>query len=365
MNQESIPRDELARQLGRLRERDGLADEGRLERYAPLLLEAARHLLALEGETQEALTPRAMRLVHDAARGLAPQSQQIVAAAFNFTREAGSSLERRLGALARELHYSDPRHLADRERSLHLPLADHVLQELRVAQNYATHRALARGDGDATAAALLVVEQFRSYFRIYTPLGAISWDLTAWLGRRKRQPDRPPPDEYLDDIVYSRAMAEAALDAFIRDLGGIWMMADPNAETTVSRLLDQARRLVPFSEWDNALLTLALSRAPNENRVAFEGQLREHRLGGRYRRRLGNWLSHCDCNLNRPKKKCEPHQAIQAIETFCNTIDQEWYRLATWYHLPPASLPGDRNPPLEYFRGANPADFDLGQLDRG
>lgn len=159
----------------------------------------------------------------------------------------------RLLALAESQGQHDPGHLRERERGLYLPLADFLLEALRVTQARRTHEALAHGDGDAGAAAVFVAEQYRAYYRIFTPAGAVGADLSAWLIRRWREPDLQTPDELLDAAIYRYAQWQLAERDLIRDLGGNWIGSDADAETDLVTTLERAERRLPFSDWDNEL----------------------------------------------------------------------------------------------------------------
>lgn len=220
MAKDQIDREALAEQLQNLRKYEGLADEGRLAREAPLLLRLADRTLALEEADLRGLLPRALELLDDAIHGFSPISQEILRAGLNWDRVPETSLMDRLLALAETRGQHEPGHLRERERQLYLPLADFLLEQLRVTQARRAHEALTRGDGDPGAAAAFVAEQYRAYYRIFTPAGAVGADLNAWLIRRWREPDRQTPDELLDGAVYRYAQWQLAERDLIRDLGG-------------------------------------------------------------------------------------------------------------------------------------------------
>jgi hypothetical protein len=364
MRQDAVDRAALADQLQKLHAREGLADEGRLEREAPLLFRLAERLLALDGAIEQPLTPRAVQLIEDAIQNFSSPSQKLLSTGLNLDRQPDTNLEHRLRHLADEWGYSETRHLADRERSLYQPLADYIIDEVRVAQARHSHEALARGQGDRTAAALFVAEQFRYYYRIFTPMAAVGSDLTAYLVRVAREPDRPRPDELLDGAIYRIAQWEVALERFVQDLGGNWIASDADTETDLVVSLITAQRLLPFGDRDASLLRVALLEAPHSERQTFEAHLRTAGLYQRYRRRLRTWVLRCDCNPRRPKKSCEPHEMIKAIRQFTVLVDREWYRLGKWYQLPPATVSSERDDALNYFLHADPENYDLARLDR-
>lgn len=177
---------------------------------------------------------------------------------------------------------ADTRHLADRERGLYAPLADYLLEELDIVRTRRAHEALARGDGDQTAAALFVAEQFRYYYRVFTPMRAAGANLNAYLILRHRDPNPAHrTDEHIDAATCHYAMWQLALDRFVRDLDGNWIASTPDTEADIVEALDIAQRRMPFSDWDASLLRLALLEAPHEERATFEENLR---TGGLYNR---------------------------------------------------------------------------------
>jgi hypothetical protein len=147
---EDVDRGELAAQLRKMRRRDGLADEGRLVREAPLLLRLAERLLDFEGNAEQPVIPRAKQLLDEALHGLSPASQDILRAGLNWNLEPNGK-DQRLTDLAARWNYSEARPLLDRERGLYLPLADALLEAVDISRSRQAHQALARGDGDQTA----------------------------------------------------------------------------------------------------------------------------------------------------------------------------------------------------------------------
>lgn len=377
-----IDRHELAAQLQKLGQRGGLADEDRLEREAPLLLKLTERLVDLESQPTDGtgpeepmeqkqpkpderpVTARALQLLKDTLFNFSPTSQALLEAGLNLDRRSDTDKYQRINDLAKQ-RYVAPRHFLERERDLYQPLADFLLEEVAIVRSRRAHEAMARGDGDQSAAALFVARQFQYYYRVFTPMGAVASDLMEYLIRRNREPDMPPTNEILDDAVWYFAQWQLAVTRFIADLGGNWIASTPEAEADIVGLLDTAERRLPFGDWDASLLRLALLEAPHGERVTFEQHLQRGKLRLRYRRRLRTWIERCDCNLRRPKlKSCEPHQAITAMEQFTVLIDREWYRLAKWYHLPPETVSAERDDVSHYFLHADPENYDLARLDR-
>ena len=349
-------------QLQKLHARNGLADEGRLERSAPLLMQVTQRLLALEGTPDGPVTPRALLLLQDAIRNFSPMSQELLLTGLNLIDRSESTLTDRIGAIASTLGFDEPATLGDRERGLYQPLADFVLEELQLVNARKTHEALVSGDGDATAAALLIAEHYKYYFRIFTPVYAVARDLETYLIRRRRQPGKDL-SAVLRTLIWRYTQWQLALSMLIEDLGGNWIVSTPEAEDELVNSEYEARVLLPISEHDESKLRLALRRADTPELESFESEL-DKSVRTRVVRRLKNWADRCDCNPRRPKRSCEPHRTVKVCDTFTTALEREWYRLGAWYHLPPETVPAERDISGEYFFKADPDNYDLERLDR-
>ena len=163
----------------------------------------------------------------------------------------------------------------------------------------------------------------------------------------------PPPPRYPPTSTLSSSPSRIAAVA-----------SSPDVEADIVTQFDIAQRRLPFSDWDDSQVRIALRQAADSEFVPFIANLRAARLHSRYRRRVKTWVLRCDCNLRRPKRQCEPHQVIGATRRFTVLIDQEWYRLAQWYHLPPDTVSAEREDVLHYFLRADPENYDLARLDR-
>ncbi|MEN3539339.1 hypothetical protein AAH991_29795 [Microbispora sp. ZYX-F-249] len=362
---EPLDRLRLSDQLKKLRERQGLADEGRLARTAPLLLQLAERVLDLAGAEERAIIPQALRLLEDALHDLSPASQEILKAGLNWDRDPMSKRkEGRLRALADRWEYNESRPIEERERELYLPLADALLEQVSIMRRRKAHEAMVDGDGDQTAATLFVAKTFGHCFRIFSPISGVGYDLEAYLIYRWRNP-AASPDILLDTAIWQYARMLRRVDEFVvSDLGGNWIASDADTETEIVTHLDMLQRLLPFSDQDCSSLRIALVQAPEQEFQPFRANLRQAKLDRRFRQRLKNWVQKCDCNVRRPKKKCEPHQAIGAAREFCILIEREWYRLSNWYHLPAGAVSAERNKVIDYFLRADPENYNLAHLDR-
>jgi hypothetical protein len=242
------------------------------------------------------------------------------------------------------------------ERKLYGPLADFILEEVAISQARATHRAMANGEGDATAASLFIAEQFKHYFRIFDPVGAVGADLNAYLIRRWREPEKNV-DQYLLNILWRWGLWEVALSRFVSELGGNWIASSAEQEGAMVDAEYTARLLLPFSDQEASALRVAMATAGAEldPLVAALGK----RKVNLWTRRLGEWANRCDCNPRRPKKKCEPHRLIKHCQDFTIIVEREWYRLSDWYQLPPENVPIARDISGDYFLTAPTEAYDL------
>jgi hypothetical protein len=359
----SIERAELIDQLNAVRRRAGLGDETRLETHAPLLVRIADEIAEQVDEARG--FPGAIRLLENALRSLAPESRRIARASLNLDRR-DDWLNKRLEAVARAQHV-DKRVVEDRARGLQPVIADLVLEELRVTQARRTHERLAAGDGSSDAeravAAALLVESFQYYYRVFTPAGAVGNDLSAYLIRQAKHPAGPAPRELLEALLHHYAEWLWELERFVRDLGGNWIASEPDAESTLVNTLDAAQRRLPFSDRDGSILMKALLRTEHGLQIEFEGELSRGSVLGRFRKRLQTWAASCRCNPRRPRRSCEPHEVVALLTQFTVTVEREWYRLSSWYQIPPDTVSAERDDVAPFHLTHGESSYDLAVLD--
>jgi hypothetical protein len=348
-------RQELARQLRGFRKRRGLADETRILRVAPLLVTLAQRSLELEGIPSGPLMPRCVQLIKDALRGLSPDSRELLSLGLNLERSA-KNLDERLRKYAEDHNLAELGPILLRERNLYAPLADFILEEVAISQARASHRAMAAGEGDATAAALFVAEQFKHYFRIFSPVNAVGADLNVYLIRRWREPD-VNVDKYLLNLLWRWGQWELALSRFVSELGGNWIASSAEQEEAMVTAEYTARLLLPFGDQEASELRVAMVSAGGE--LGPLVKVLGKRKVNLWTHRLSEWASTCDCNPRRPKKKCEPHGLIKHCQDFTITVEREWYRLSAWYQLPPQHVSIDRDISGDYYLTAPKKSYDL------
>ncbi len=355
-------RDLLARQLQQLSQRDGLGDESRYARFAPALLTVAESVLTLEEEGVKGLVPRARELLADALASMSGASQRRLRAGLNWEGREQSSHGARMRQLAVDEHISDAPALAEQERSLYVPLADFILEQLAVARARAAWRKVLEAGPGAQETARFVTEQFTYYYRIFTPLAATGADIEAFLIRQARDRSDQPRDLLLA-ALWHFAWWLAELEDFVRVRGGNWVASTPDAEAELVAHESQSRLLLPVSEIETSLLRLSLARAERGEEVPFLAELRRTRRLQPLVNGLAKWTALCTCNPRRPRlRTCEPHQFVHATEAFAVAVEREWYRMAKWYHLPPSIVSAEHNIIGDYYLNADRNAYDLSRL---
>jgi len=137
---------------------------------------------------------------------------------------------------------------------------------------------------------------------------------------------------------------------FTHEQGGNWIASSAEREEALVSRVYTARLLLPIGDFEASQLRAVMSAGHIEIEPMIAG------IGPRtfasWVRRLRAWVDLCDCNPRRPKKRCEPHQLIRICEEFTVIVEQEWYRLSSWYHISPEIVPAAANLSADYFLSA-------------
>ena len=213
------------------------------------------------------------------------------------------------------------------------------------------------------------VERFEAYYRLWTPAYALSADLTAYrstLLETDRPYDRPPgtssPDDpgytqeeqaegYARFALYRYATFELILHQFMTRYGGLWLLSSHGAEKTIEDSIYRvAWHITPFNERDQSWLRSAAHDTRNQGVDGFLSVVANTETGQARHAEWQQWVGSCGCtwpldeepeeeyfptSRSRPgiDTACQMHQVVLAGETYCRTIDDEWGRIADWYHI--------------------------------
>lgn len=196
------------------------------------------------------------------------------------------------------------------------------------------HREEAEREPEQTHLGIDWLEQHRSYRRIWTPVSGMRNDLAAlreYLAVEEE--DRDAISDRLANITWQWARFELALQRFVDEQGGLWLLADADSEIAAAEAIYKLQFYVPLGETDSSWLRTMLADAPHEELDGFGDLLVE--AGERRRELMGLWIAWAGC-LEPDKGDCECnfHRWQRAADEFIRLIDDDWYRVADFYRQP-------------------------------
>ena len=213
------------------------------------------------------------------------------------------------------------------------------------------------------------VERFEAYYRMWTPIYSLAADLTAYratLLEPDRPYDREPGTNGPEDLGYTQEFqaegyARFALFGyssfeweqrqFMTRYGGLWLLSSHEAETTAEDSLYRIWwHINPLNERDQSWLRGAIQDSRGQEMHGFLQLIKNTSIGNRIHDEWQEWVATCHCTwdlttsfeqerfptaLHRPSinEECQVHQVVAACETYCDLVENEWGRIADWYHL--------------------------------
>jgi hypothetical protein len=182
-----------------------------------------------------------------------------------------------------------------------------------------------------TRIAVQWLDRFEAYYRIWTPVSRLGDDLQAAITTRQ-EPDtgRPPWDPegassdsqdwqgmedqaqgYVRGALYAYAWFQLELRRFVARHGGLWI----------------------FNVEDDSWLRRLLSQTQYEEELSFMELLRASSIGPGVLQEWLEFAASCQCqDPEHPQDDCRVHCLIKACESYCRLVDEEWYKIADWYH---------------------------------
>jgi hypothetical protein len=240
------------------------------------------------------------------------------------------------------MHVS-PEHLRkDREPLLLEAVADELYAADSAYRLRHKHRTQPEREPERSALGINWLEQHRSYRRIWTPLSGMRNDLYVLL--RYLAADEEDHDAIADrlcNITWQWARFSAALERFVEEQGGLWLLADAESEIAAADAIYRAQLLVPLGESDVSWLRTLLAETPHQELDGFADRLVE--AGERRRELMGAWMawtSACKGDTDADDPGCGLHDWFEAAEQFIRLIDEDWYRIADWYRMSDIDLGG-------------------------
>lgn len=211
------------------------------------------------------------------------------------------------------------------------------------------------------------MDRFAAYYRIWSPISGLGGDLTAYRATllepdavwdRRFGTDSPADPGYSKEeqaegyasfALYHYANFEWQLRQFQTLFGGQWLLSDAEAEQAVADAVYRILWHTPWNERDQSYLRGLIAEAPDRELHSFLQTLRATDLGRTTEGEWKEWADTCACSwLAGPESEREPfptaehhedisdqcqlHKVVEACGDYLDLIDEDWQRLADWYH---------------------------------
>ncbi len=262
----------------------------------------------------------------------------------------GRSLkERRIDAAAK-LGYSAEHLRKDRTEPLLEAVADELYAMDSAYRLRHRHREQAERTPEQSRLGIDWLKQHRDYRRIWTPITGVRNDLDVLLGyfRKAHAEERTPHDvdddtranisDRLSSMTWYLARFSTEIERFVEREGGLWLLADAEAEVRAADAIYRIGLHLPFGEADISWARGILKDSPHEELDPFITRLIE---AGEIRREfMGTWVTWAWDLVEREAEGRSGPRAPEASECaqwqaagdeFIELIDRDWYRVADWY----------------------------------
>ncbi len=244
----------------------------------------------------------------------------------------GSLLKDRRRQAANALNVSDEHFRKNREELLLEAVADEIYAADSAYRLRHRHRTERQREPIDSRLGIDWRAQHQSYRRIWTPITGVRNDLPFLVEYLQDE------DQYYDEICdrlcsisWHYARFSTALEQFVEEQGGLWLLADMETEIAAADAVYRLVTLAPLGAMDISWLRQLLAEATNHELEPFSDLLIE--AGERRRELMGcwvRWASECDCR-SADEPRCDRHRWEAAADEFIRLIDEDWYRVADWY----------------------------------
>lgn len=243
----------------------------------------------------------------------------------------GALLKERRKQAAGLLHVSAEHFRKEREDSLIEAVADELYALDSAYRLRHRHREEAEREPRDNRLGIDWLEQHRSYRRIWTPVVGMRKDLAVlreYLAAEDE--DRDAISDRLANITWHWARFSLAIERFVKEQGGLWLLADMDSEIAAADAIYKLEFYVPFGDTDSSWMRTMLLETPHEELDGFGDKLVE--AGERRRELMGLWIRWASCSESDGGEcGCDYHGWQRAADEFIRLIDDDWYRVADWY----------------------------------
>jgi len=215
-------------------------------------------------------------------------------------------------------------------------LADELIEYDTTYRMRDTHERLAGKLPASPALAVLWLDRFQYYYRMWSDLSGLINDLAVYLRARH---DPATTNTQLErrrrTSLWYLARFFLHLDQFMDQRGGLWLLGDEDQAQLVADSTYFLRFHPPVTEHDASWLSSAALERPVPAFHLFNSKLDEDDTGRLILGRWRVWLEACQCDDQGESEDCEVHIVMRHCERYIEVIDAEWNRVVEWFTGPP------------------------------
>jgi hypothetical protein len=186
------------------------------------------------------------------------------------------------------------------------------------------------------ALAVVWLDRFEYYYRMWTDLSGLANDLTVYLDAFD---DPQTTDAQLErrrrSSLWFLARFFLHLDQFVDQRAGLWLLGDEEQAQLVADSVYLLGFHPPVTEEHASWLSFAALDKPVPAFHLFTRKLDEDETGMLILINWRIWLGACDCGDQAPKEDCEVHIVLRHCRRYIEIIDTEWNRIVEWFTGPP------------------------------
>lgn len=280
------------------------------------------------------LAPTALGLVTEAAARLDEIANGATATLLGVAQGTRNlTLTARRREAASLLHVNADHFRKHLERDRVSELADELLAMNSTFEVRLRHKMLQPGQVD-TRLNVDWLARHEAYRRIWTPVSAMRADLLVLLGFLRNDAGHFELVDRVMNVLWRRAQFTRAIDRFVEDFGGLWLLSDPNKESQTAAAIRQVSVKTPGGENDDSWLRLQLAQATEGELDAFADLIWQSEQGKEMVQLWLEWARACRCSLDpeaSPRPTCDVHAWLEACEQYIVLIDEDFDLIADWY----------------------------------
>jgi hypothetical protein len=177
------------------------------------------------------------------------------------------------------------------------------------------------------------LERFRRYQRIAVILRQLRLELIAVLLTYRQDFGGTSQVDALDSTLWFMARFLSEVEAFARDMDGVWMMPEPAADNEAKSAIELTIWNQPFNERGRSWLRTAIAQVPGGELFDFAKRVHDGPDGNELLGLWEQWLETCKCDPDQPAEDCRPHRVIDQAERFDIVVEEQWPRVRVRYAL--------------------------------